>query len=77
MYYPVMRGNITSNTRELSTNIGHSTPRPSDNALGSTLGVVQVVTRRKEGVHRIVSILSIFSFAKSMYYFAKDWLGHA
>ena len=42
-YYPVMRGNITSNTRELSTNIGHSTPRPSDNALGSTLGVVQKV----------------------------------
>jgi len=38
-----MRGNITSNTPELSTNIDHSIPRPSDNALGSTLGVVQKV----------------------------------
>ena len=34
---------ITSNTRELSTNIGYSTPRPSDNVLGSTLWVVQKV----------------------------------
>ena len=38
-----MRGNTGSNTRDLSTNIDHSTPRPSDNALGSTLGVVQKV----------------------------------